>query len=333
MISSSRGNVEGARHRSGLLAVVKAVVGITVLAWVLRATDWQEFRLHLREISWPLFILLVLMAWADRWVMAYKWNLLLRASGVVVGTTRVLAVYLASNLLGAFTPGGLGGDAHRVLVLGRDGRRAAVLSTVVLERATGVLAVLVFVVVALPFSMSHFGVNASSVAVVSIVGLLAIAVMLLLPTWGPVSRWAAGHEARAASPLISRLLRLLAAYREAQRDKRVMSIFLLLTLLETGFFFLMNFVAIRAGGVPVSLAFVFLVMPMVHFLLRLPISILGLGIQEGLFVYALGLAGFSVAGGVVASLIWRLDDIVAIYLPALAVVAFSRAAYDARVRT
>lgn len=302
--------------RRRLATLAKALAGIAVLTWVLREMDWGNFLVQVREISWPRFAVLVLLATVDRFAMAYKWNLLLRAIGISIRTPRIVALYLVGTLLGAFTPGGLGGDAYRVVALRPLGKSAAVFSTVVLERAVGVLSVLIFVIAALPLSMSYFGADARPVAAVGVAGLVVVLALLILPLSAPVRRWAERRADGPAGRVAKQLQKILDAYSHMQRNRRAMLTFFALTILETAYFFFLNYLAIRTAGVDISLTFVFLVIPMVQFILRLPISIQGIGIQEGLFAYALGLAGFSIAEGVIVSLVWRLSDVVVVYIPA-----------------
>ncbi|MFO7652359.1 MAG: lysylphosphatidylglycerol synthase transmembrane domain-containing protein [Candidatus Krumholzibacteriia bacterium] len=307
---------ERADPRRGRLALAaKILIGLAVLAWVLAEMDWTSFGLHVREISWPLFAVLVVMAWIDRGLMAYKWNLLLRANGVVLTTMRALRLYLVSNLLGALTPGGLGGDAYRVLALSPLGKSAAVFSTVVLERVAGLLSILIFVLAALPFSASYFGSGAWTVTVVAIGAVLVLLAVLTLPVAGRLRSWADRRWAQPRGKVLRSIRRAVVAWAEMQNNRRVVLAFVGLTLLDTGFFIFMTYVSARVAGVPVSFGFILITMPVVHFLLRLPVSIQGIGIQEGLFAYVLGLAGFSVAQGVVMSLVWRLMTIVGIFLP------------------
>jgi glycosyltransferase 2 family protein len=302
--------------RNRLSFFIKLLVGLGILFWLLGKLDWSDFALHIDQVVWPLFLLLIVCSVSDRFIMAYKWNLLLRANGLFIPTHRVMALYLVSNLLGSFTPGNLGGDAYRVISLAPYGKNAAVVSTVLLERAVGMLALLSFVIIALPFSFALLGAEAEAVAVVAICGAALILIAIFLPLNRPlrerVDRLVAEHPGR----ILQKLNLFLCAYSAQHRNRRVLLAFSLLTLAETGFFFVLNYLAARTGGVPVSLAFIFMVMPVIHFILRLPISIQGFGLQEGLFAYALILAGYSLEQGIIVSLVWRLTDIFAIYLPA-----------------
>lgn len=297
------------------LFVLKALLGLVLLVMVLRQIEWRDFAEHMGQISLPLMLLLLAGAVADRFLMGYKWNLLLRRCGVSIPTPRIVAIYFVSNFLGAFTPGNLGGDAYRVVALGPAGKNAEVLSTVVLERFMGLLALLCFVIAALPFSFALFATNAKVVAIVSVVAALTILLMIFLPLYPPLRDRVDAFCGRRSGKISQKIHQFFQAYATQNRGGRTLGLFFLLTLIETGFFFFLNFLAARVGGVEVSVGFIFMVMPIIHFVLRMPITLQGIGLQEGLFAYALGLAGFSLVQGVVVSLVWRLADIVGVYLP------------------
>lgn len=104
-------------------------------------------------------------------------------------------------------------------------------------------------------------------------------------------------------------------FRDQLLNFKPLSIFLALTLIETGYYFFLNYLACRVVSDQVSLAFVFIVMPLVHFVLRIPVTIQGLGLQEGLFIFVLGLSGVSPTDGVLISMVLRISDICSSYLP------------------
>jgi glycosyltransferase 2 family protein len=227
-----------------------------------------------------------------------------------------VALYLVSNLLGAFTPGNLGGDAYRVMALAPWGKNAEVLATVFLERAVGLLALLFFMVAALPFSPGLLEVDARILTLIAIGGIGATLAVLFIPLCRSVGERLDNLLENSPNPLAKRLYHLLGAYAKQHRNNTVLLFFFLLTLFETGFLFIGMFLAIHMVGVAVSLGFIFVVMPSMHLILRLPISINGIGVQEGLFAYAMVLAGYTIEDGVIISFLWRLAILLAVYLPA-----------------
>lgn len=295
--------------------IAKLLVGLGLLGYVFLRVDWFDFSSRIQEISLPLFGILLICAVVDRSLMGVKWNLLLRANGMQIPLLRVICLYVISNFLGAFTPGNLGADAYRVMALSSFDKNAAVLSTVVLERAVGMLVQLIFVMAALPFSLALLGTEGPLVAWMAIIGSAGILSLIFLPVFPPLRRQVDRFFTDRPGRLFQKIHTFLSVFAEQQKNWRVLTVFFLLTFVETALFFYISYLVAKVGGLNVSLAFIFSIMPIVMFVLRLPISIQGLGLQEGLFAYSFSLAGNSIAQGILASLIWRLQDFVAVYLP------------------
>ncbi len=125
-----------------------------------------------------------------------------------------------------------------------------------------------------------------------------------------IGRWIPGLQ---ASVVGERLRGFVATLRQYRQFPGTLLVFALATLLEVLSYFVINYLAARALGLPVSLVFFLFSMPLVHLLLRIPISIQGIGVQEGCFVYVLMQHGFTVTEGLSVSVVQRaLEWLVAI---------------------
>jgi uncharacterized membrane protein YbhN (UPF0104 family) len=82
--------------------------------------------------------------------MAYKWAMLLRARGVAISNLEAFRIYLLSGFVGSFLPTGVGADvvklARTTLAVGNLDK---VTASVVMERAIGLVAVMVLALGAL----------------------------------------------------------------------------------------------------------------------------------------------------------------------------------------
>ena len=81
------------------------------------------------------------------------------------------------------------------------------------------------------------------------------------------------------------------SYRTYQGDLSLLLIFLLLSLAENLFPLFWTYFLSLAFGIEVPLLYFFILIPIVLALVRLPISLDGIGIQEGAYVYFLSLIG------------------------------------------
>ncbi len=97
-------------------------------------------------------VLTVALFLLDRFSMAYKWNILLRARGCLLSHWAAFRIYLASGFVGYVIPASVGSDVFRAARLSLAGRSvSSVSATIVLERVLGLLAILTLSSVGLVF--------------------------------------------------------------------------------------------------------------------------------------------------------------------------------------
>jgi uncharacterized protein (TIRG00374 family) len=114
------------------------VIALLVNFLDLHAT-WDAFD----DLDPVAIVLTVVLFLLDRFGMAYKWNILLRARGYLLSHWAAFRIYLASGFVGYVIPASVGSDvfrAARLSVAGRSG--SSVSATIVLERVLGLLAIL-----------------------------------------------------------------------------------------------------------------------------------------------------------------------------------------------
>jgi hypothetical protein len=252
----------------------------------------------------------------DRSLMAYKWEVLLRARGLGVGFGTALRLYLMSGLVGAATPGGIGGEVYRVVALAGARAKTAVAATVVVERLLGIVVMGLFTLATLPAAARYFGLGSSVVTwtVLALVALSLTAVVVPLRP-GVAERIQRAIPGLRHGRIRTKLERFLAVYRQAGAHSGT-TVFLLLTVLDVLVMISVDFAAARALGIDAPWRFFLLTTPTIQFLGRLPITVAGLGVQEGLYLVALRHAGFPPEAGVAFGLFRRVIPLCVAQLPA-----------------
>lgn len=274
--------------------LVRLVVGFVILALILRLVNVREFAETLLALDPTVALALIAVAMMSRVLRACKWNLLLRARDIHISHGQAIRLSLISHFAGAWTPGAFGGDAYRVMALRKFGKTNVVLATVLIERYAALLTVCFLVLVMLPITIPYL-LERSPLLVGVIIGAIAL-VLLALPLL--LSPTIARHLSRRIPAISETTLgrklrdfyRTLMQYRE---HPRTLVAFGCLTVTEVLSYFVMNYLSARALGIDVSLVFFLCAMPVVHLLLRIPISVQAVGVQEGCFVFALALHGIA----------------------------------------
>ncbi|RMF21316.1 MAG: UPF0104 family protein [Deltaproteobacteria bacterium] len=210
-------------------------------------------------------------------VTAYRWQLIARRVGFGERTTKVFLYYYIGMFFNLFGPSTLGGDLARALYLGgASGRRAAALHTVVLDRAVGMVMLIVVAVAAMAL-FGRMGVPAPAAYLTAAVGVAVAVVWWALP---PLSRMvlSSGHRwRRVIEDELSGL------WRDPSLFGRITLISIFFHVLQISALVLLG----KAVGVPVPWQYYFVFHPLVTVLSAIPVSLAGLGIRELGYVYFL----------------------------------------------
>lgn len=257
----------------------------------------------------PSFLLLGVMGIiTDRLLMAYRWWILSEASGYAIPYWHLLRVYVVSGFFGTFLPSSVGADLVSMAGLSRyTGSKITSASLVLVDRVAGLFSL--FLVAAFAAALAVFypiiPVQASWILAVAIffgVGCLAIgisfhpAIHRLAEIMASYLPWKAGKP----------LQEIYDAYRQFGRRPMmllgIVGIAMGNHIISHGVVYLLS----RSLGLEVPFLFYLIVMPLVTVLLMLPISLGGLGVQEGALAFLLSLAGVPVVNGVGLALLIRL---------------------------
>jgi glycosyltransferase 2 family protein len=284
---------------------VEAVVSAVVLGLLLRWAGLHEVAKTLRGTDLAWFVPAVVVSAATVPAMALRWQLLLQAKRVPVPLGWLTRTYFVALFAGQFLPAAIGGDAVRVVELGRRTADAPeAVASVLIDRLVGLVSLVVLAVVAV--LVSGPGRRVGVVAAEGAFGAAAAAALLLLFSSRLRGAVARRLEPRAAGRRLAaggRFYDALHAYRAHRATLIVVGLLALaVQVARVGVIWMLA----KALGLNVPDSVVLLAGPVVFAALALPVSLNGIGVREAVFVYflhghatrpeaiALGLAFFAV---------------------------------------
>jgi len=186
-----------------------------------------------------------------------------------------------------------------------------------IERLIGFAVLAMAAVICIPFSAEFLDPVVLSVWWKFVLaGLLLICVFAGLLSSGLFDHWIKGVPSRFN--IIDEVRKLLSAFYSFRAHKGLLGLFTVLTGIEILILVLISYTAAWALRIDVPFLYFLAVVPLIQFLIRLPISIQVLGIQEGLYVYMFLAAGFPKSDGLSVSFLLRIVEILLIFLPGLA---------------
>jgi uncharacterized protein (TIRG00374 family) len=156
-------------------------LGITAVALflVFRQVDIRQILAGIRQAQGGWVLLAFVLINASMVVRAYRWRLLLTALGASVRFGRLVELYFAAGFFNSVLPSGLAGDVVRVVEAAQDVPADVAAGTVIVDRLTGLLALFMLALIALPFRPPFFPTELlTQIVVVCLVGLVGGAVLL-----------------------------------------------------------------------------------------------------------------------------------------------------------
>jgi uncharacterized protein (TIRG00374 family) len=299
-------------HKKKIFFILRLFVSIVILLYLVTLFDFGRVaevtgRLRLSCV-WPAPLLVVLGLYFG----GIRWSVLLRYFGVRLGMGEGFFCYLIGNFYGSVLPGVIGGDAVRIGICSMSKKRSAIDITVsvLIERICGILALLTVgtaAIVSLPQGLK----SALGPAVVMSVPLMAGVLLVvlsgsyvlfgrILPGWFK-SRFA------GRGGIGETVLRMI-DYTNGIPVGGISLVFVLSAVFQVSDI-LASFSLARAIHIDLPLMFFLAVFPIVYILTVLPISLGGLGVREGVFVYLLTRAGIQASDAVMVSLLIYLNRV------------------------
>jgi uncharacterized membrane protein YbhN (UPF0104 family) len=122
---------------------VRWIATALLLAWLARTADWHTVGPTLAAAS-PIWLLAAAGCYAaSQLASVARWRLLVRAGGLVGSYSRLLTAYFEGMFVNICLPTSLGGDVLKVLRIGGQLDKAIAATTVVADRASGMVALVV----------------------------------------------------------------------------------------------------------------------------------------------------------------------------------------------
>lgn len=304
--------------RRRLVNLLRVVISLGLLAFLLAQVGLRETWASLQGANLGYLLAVFLLYLATIALRSYRWRIFLNAQGVQASLPKLASLCLIGVFFNLVLPTGFGGDVVRVYELSQySSRTASSITTVFMDRLSGFLALFAMAAAALAFSYHlvsyEVGVTIILIFLASLVGTGALFCRPLwrrlegLPIFSSLTQrgWVKDLYLSAQSYTLTPLAQAIS-----------------LSLAFNAILVFMNYLAALSFGVEISFWYFLLFIPIISFLLVLPISLSGLGVREGAYIYlfcpvgvppssalaiSLSIYGVTVATGLIGALIYAVE--------------------------
>ena len=284
-------------RKDRLLNLLKVGLSLTLLAILLSQVGWQQTLETLGKAKLPHLAVAFVLYLVGIVVRAYRWRILLNALKIDIPLARLTTLYFVGTFFNNILPTGIGGDVVRVYELSKQSKRPMdSVGTVLLDRATGLLVLFLMALLALPFSYRLITPSIAAVILLLCLGSWAGLGLALRRDW--LERW-------GFLRIRARIKQLRELYESVYAcGPRAIGGALVVSFVFNVLLMAVNYLIALSLGVEISLSYFLLFIPLISFLLVLPISLSGLGVREGGYVYLFAQAGVSAPLALAMSLLF-----------------------------
>lgn len=292
---------------------------ISVLClWILFSTlaDIRDVGSSIRSMSWASLVIGFAVVTADRWLMTFKWLLLLKSVDHHLPWWRGMTIYCTSTLIGSVLPSTAGSDVIRGVWATRAGLSGPhVAASILVERFTGFISVLLLGVAAQIYlaTRTELPPHAHLLFAFSITLFVVAIATVALALRPQTSRWILARlPARVREHrIVHKIFGVLDACRELGAERSTLLQFFILTLAEQLLPVILTIALARGLELEVSPGWLASALMLSLIAARAPISIDGIGVFDTLFASLMALGGVPAAASVAITFMSRILQAIA----------------------
>ncbi len=282
--------------------VVKLLISVAIITFIISECNWKLTLDTLRGIELPYLILVFIYMVGGVVISAFKWQVLLSVHEASVPLSTLNRYYFIAVFLNNFLPSSIGGDGFRIYkTAGKVGTKGHAVLAVLVERLSGLWALLFLGFIGglfieeselrgIPYSQQFFW---------------AIGGLLLLSGLFMVFAYFISNRYKGVSALPAWLTTLLGWIHDYRRHPRKTFDALVISFVFQAYTLSWMLLLARAVESDISIFKLAVALMISNLAAMLPISLNGLGLMDGSFIYVADLMGMEYEHGVMVMLIMR----------------------------
>lgn len=290
-------------NRANKMFWLRLLLSSILVVFIFKMVKFNRLIELISAIKFPFLCLALALDIFERLLMAYKWKFLLAIKRINLAFSKSVKIYFVSTFVGTFLPSGLGGDILRAYSLSKQGADSSqAISSIIVDRILSLLSSLIIAIVGiLLYSKLRHDSNVLQSVMVTVAG---FGIFLFVVMNKKMMQWFFERLKIFKLPrLQSKMEQLYNASLDYNDHKPALFYVFILSFLFQFVRVMVTFAGSLALNQHIDAAYFFIFVPVIILLAVLPISVAGIGVREGAFVYFFSQVGMSASEAFTLSLL------------------------------
>jgi uncharacterized protein (TIRG00374 family) len=292
-------------NRKQLVGMAQIALSIVLLIWLLSRIGLSEVLSTLATINWMWYALAFALFQLNVVIRAFRWYVLLHSLNDRPSFLYLVYLYYIGFFANNFIPSGFGGDLVKVVSLRQShGHGTEALSSVLMERVTGLVGSSLIALIALGWNMSSHTADLHLPTILwLLIGVTAVGIPIafFIARWSnPIDWFLRVFPNGRNLPLFDKVENLVSTIHRYPIQALFTS--LLISIPFTLNLILVQMTIARAFDVHLPFRIFALFVPIISIINLLPITFNGLGLREGIYTFLFVPIGVPAATAVSMSL-------------------------------
>ncbi|HOP32356.1 MAG TPA: lysylphosphatidylglycerol synthase transmembrane domain-containing protein [Candidatus Hydrothermia bacterium] len=260
--------------------VLKVVISLALLYLIFTKVSKENLLTSIKSTNYIYLVPGVILYFIAILASAWRWQVFLKIKLIDHSLLKCLKYYLIGIFSGNFLPSG-GLDVVRAYYAGRGNSVSSALAATFIDRLSGFYAILFYLIIAGIFLTIKIQ-SLFLITIIGIVALLFLNVILFTKSFNKLLNKI--KKTKLTSPVISFINSIYQFREEWPLILKTLPLSIAIQL----FFSLVPIVISPGLGTPIPFFESILLLPIINFVMMIPVTISGLGLREGAFVLLYG---------------------------------------------
>ncbi len=285
---------------------VKIAVSFSLMGYLLWSVDLHRLADSLKNVN-PVYLIAIYLTFIPGTLIStFKWMILLKTQGIhKPNFVRLWVLYHIGIFFSNFLPTEVGGDVVRGYIVGKEsGKQAESLAAVVMERVTGLTAVVFYAILGLFLNWSLARDLNLSYLVFIVTAMMGVGGYAVLNR-----NLAKLIKTKLSFSFFDKVMKKAESLYEAiyryKTKTNTLSIVIGISLIFQLYAIWFNFALMRCMRIDLSFLCMIFIIPVITIIGLVPITINSIGIREGAFVFLFAQVGVSEEKSLALALLYR----------------------------